>query len=58
MKENTCRRCPEHHRLGPGDAEVPDAVPVTHILFDQLAHRSGRGRFETGHNLMVTSSQC
>lgn len=55
--ESTCRRRPEHHGLGPGDTEVPDAVPVAHILPDQLAHRPGRGRLEAGHDLTATSSQ-
>lgn len=48
---STCGRRPEHHRLRPGGAQVPDAVPVAHELPEQLADGAGRGRFETGHNL-------
>jgi len=56
MRGNTCRRSAQHHRLSPGDAEVPDAVSVAHILADQLAHGSGRGRFETGHDLTAQTN--
>lgn len=50
-RRRTCGRRPEHHRLRPGGAQVPDAVPVAHVLPEQLADGPGRGRFETGHDL-------
>jgi len=35
-----------------GDSEIPDPVPVAHILLKQLTHGSGpRGGFKAGHNL-------
>lgn len=48
----TCRGGAQDHWLSSGDAEVPDAVPVAHILFEQLAQSPGPcGGFKTGHNL-------
>ena len=50
----TCRGGSKHHGLGPGDAQVPDAIPVANILLQQLADspRAGGG-LETGHNLGI-----
>ena len=52
MNVCTCGGGAQHHRHGAGDAEVPDPVPVAHVLLEQLAHSPGpRGGFEAGHNL-------
>lgn len=48
----TCRGCPQDHWLGPGNAQVPDSIPVAHILLEQLAQSSRScGGFKAGHNL-------
>lgn len=44
-------RRPQHHRLRPADAQLPDPVPVSRVLADQLAGGSGRGGLEAGHDL-------
>lgn len=48
----TCRGCPQDHWLSSGNAQVPDSIPVAHILLEQLAQSSRScGGFKAGHNL-------
>lgn len=52
MTQCTCGGGAQDYWLSPGDAEVPDPVPVAHILLEQLAQSPGPcGGFKTGHNL-------
>lgn len=48
----TCGGSAQDHWLSSGDAEVPDPIPVAHVLLEQLAQSPGPcGGFKTGHNL-------
>lgn len=51
-KRGTCRGRPQDHWLSSGNAEVPDPIPVAHVLLEQLAQGSRScGGFKAGHNL-------
>lgn len=51
-KRCTCGGRPQDHWLGSGNAQVPDPVPVAHVLLEQLAQGSRScGGFKAGHNL-------
>jgi len=44
----------KHHGLCSGDAEVPDPVPMAHVLPEQLTQSPGAcGGLETGDNLQI-----
>lgn len=48
----TCGGGAQDYWLSSGDTEVPDPIPVAHVLLEQLAQIPGPcGGFKTGHNL-------
>lgn len=56
-RECTCGGSAQDHWVSPGDAEVPDPVPVAHVLLDLLAQTLGRGvGSQAGYNLAGTNA--
>lgn len=55
--ERTCGGSAQDHWMSPGNTEVPDSVPVAHVLFDLLAQTLGHGvGSQAGYNLAGTNA--